>query len=220
VTVGVSDETATRRRARVARTIAACAVALAIFVGATLATVALLNGHIRRVTAWFPAKPPAVSTSGVDPSVLAGDAPATPPTRVRIPAINVDTTLEALHLDKTGALQAPAKFTDAGWYADGTAPGDIGPAVIAGHIDSKSGPAIFYRLAQLKAGDLVEVARGGQWVAFRVVTVGQYPKNAFPTGQVYGPTPDPQLRLITCGGVFDRTRKSYKDNTVVYAVEA
>jgi LPXTG-site transpeptidase (sortase) family protein len=139
---------------------------------------------------------------------------------VRIPAIGVDSPLETLHLDKAGALQAPTRYGEAGWYADGTAPGDIGPAVIAGHIDSRSGPAIFYHLAQLKAGDLVEVARGGQWIGFRVVSVGQYPKEDFPTAQVYGPTPDPQLRLITCGGVFDQARRSYRDNTVVYAVAA
>jgi sortase (surface protein transpeptidase) len=146
-----------------------------------------------------------------------GDAP---PTRVRIPAIGVDAPLEPLGLDASGALDAPKDFKDAGWYADGTAPGEVGPAVIAGHVDSKTGPAVFFRLSQLRAGDLVEVARAGTWVRFRVVGVDRYPKDRFPTDRVYGPTPDPQLRLITCSGRFDQARDSYVDNTVVYAVGA
>jgi hypothetical protein len=90
--------------------------------------------------------------------------------------------------------------------------------VIAGHVDSTSGPAVFFRLGQLHPGDLVEVERGPDRIRFRVVAVERYPKAGFPTGKVYGPTPDPQLRLITCSGRFDATRHSYLDNTVVYAV--
>src|SRR5258706_325304 len=82
---------------------------------------------------------------------------------------------------------------DAGWYADGTRPGDVGPAVIAGHIDSKSGPAVFVKLDKLRVGAVVEVREDGRWLAFRVTSVGRYPKNAFPTARVYGPTPDAQL---------------------------
>jgi Sortase domain len=77
---------------------------------------------------------------------------------------------------------------------------------------------VFYRLGKLRPGALVEVLRDGRWLAFRVTEVARYPKDSFPTERVYGPTPDPQLRLITCGGVFDRG--SYLDNTVVYAVAA
>jgi hypothetical protein len=143
--------------------------------------------------------------------------PAGPPTRLRIPAIAVDSPLEPLHLDAHGALTPPT-FPHAGWYADGPAPGDVGPAVLAGHVDSTTGPAVFYRLGALRHGDSVEVQRDGQWLSFTVVDVQRYPKNAFPTADVYGPTPDPQLRLITCSGEFDRARHSYLDNTVVYAV--
>jgi len=96
--------------------------------------------------------------------------------------------------------------------------GDVGPAVIAGHIDSIAGPSVFFKLTKLKAGDLVQVERGGRWINFTVVAVGQYPKSNFPTADVYGPTPTPQLRLITCGGSFNRGKKSYVDNVVVYAV--
>ena len=98
-------------------------------------------------------------------------------------------------------------------------PGEVGAAVIAGHVDSrKSGPAVFYNLHKLKAGDTVEVDRGGQTVTFAVTEVQTYPKNAFPTDRVYQPTPDAELRLITCGGQFDRNLRSYRDNIVVYAV--
>ncbi|XVV11451.1 class F sortase [Actinoplanes sp. CA-131856] len=143
---------------------------------------------------------------------------AGPPSRLRVAAIGVDTPLETLGLGADGALQPPKAFGQAGWYADGTAPGDTGPAVIAGHVDSKAGPAIFYRLRELKAGDRIDVMRGGRIVRFTVTSSRWYPKSDFPTGEVYGPTPDRQLRLITCGGVFDRSLRSYRDNLVVYAV--
>jgi sortase (surface protein transpeptidase) len=166
-----------------------------------------------------------VLTGGMESDLGWSAAPVPPattrtetPTRVRIPAIRVDSTLETLGLDAAGALEAPKDFARAGWYAAGTAPGDIGPAVIAGHVDSHTGPAIFFRLHLLRKGDAVQVARGDRWVSFRVVGVDRYPKNQFPTDEVYGPTPDPQLRLITCGGSFDRDRRSYVDNVIVYAV--
>lgn len=143
---------------------------------------------------------------------------AEPPTRVRIPAIQVDSPLEDLTLDSSGALRAPVDYARAGWYAEGTVPGEVGPAVIAGHVDSHRGPAVFFRLYQLRPDDLVQVQRGGRWVIFRVVSTARYPKDKFPTAEVYGPTPDAQLRLITCGGTFNKTRRSYVDNVVVYAV--
>jgi hypothetical protein len=139
------------------------------------------------------------------------------PARIRIKTIALDSPLEALHVVK-GSLQPPDRFDRAGWYADGTAPGDTGPAVIAGHVDSKAGPAVFYRLRELVPGDKVEVLRGGTVVTFTVIRTAWYPKTAFPTDAVYGPTPDRQLRLITCGGVFNRALRSYRDNLVVYAV--
>jgi len=85
-------------------------------------------------------------------------------------------------------------------------------------VDSKRGPAVFYKLRELTKGDRIEVVRGGQTVRFTVTSTAWYPKSKFPTDEVYGPTPDRQLRLITCGGVFDRSLRSYKDNLVVYAV--
>ncbi|GIH14640.1 class F sortase [Rugosimonospora africana] len=170
-----------------------------------------------------PAGPPPTGGArpGVLPTAVAAGLPATSaPERLRIPGIGVDAPLETLHLLPDGSLAAPRAWGDAGWYADGTRPGDIGPAVIAGHIDSTRGPAVFFRLDDLRVGALIEVERAGQWLSFRAVSVAEYPKNAFPSAKVYGPTPDAQLRLITCGGGFDRRRGSYRDNIVVFAVGA
>ncbi|WP_327009347.1 class F sortase [Dactylosporangium sp. NBC_01737] len=141
-----------------------------------------------------------------------------PPTRLRIASLGVDTGLESLTTDAAGQLQSPKVYEEAGWFAAGTAPGDPGPAVLAGHVDSRTGPAVFYKLHELKAGDRVEVQRGGAWLTFTVTAREHYAKAKFPSEKVYGPTPLPELRLITCGGDFDAARHSYRDNVVVYAV--
>ena len=166
---------------------------------------------------------PSGSASAASCFLVPCDRPllAGPPTLLRIPAIGVTTTLESLAVDAARQLQPPADYAKAGWWTQGVAPGDVGPAVIAGHVDSaRSGPAIFYNLHRLKPGDAVQVDRDGQTVTFSVTDVEQYPKNAFPSDRVYQPTPDAELRLITCGGEFDRTLLSYRDNIVVYAVLA
>ena len=156
--------------------------------------------------------------SAADPFGTRGPGLTGPPTRLKVKAIGVDTPLETLRLDSAGELTPPQDFAKAGWYADGTGPGDTGPAVLAGHVDSKRGPAVFYNLRKLVAGDRIEVVRGGETVTFTVTSTAWYPKSRFPTEAVYGATPDRQLRLITCGGVFDHSLRSYKDNLVVYAV--
>ena len=140
-------------------------------------------------------------------------------TEVWLPTLGVRSPLVALEVGADGALQPPTDPDVAGWFVRGAAPGERGPAVIAGHVDSRSGPAVFYRLDELAAGDRVEVARSdGQVFGYRVVTVESHPKNAFPTTRVYGPSPGPELRLITCGGDFDRRSRHYLDNVVVTAV--
>ncbi|RBY79773.1 class F sortase [Geodermatophilus sp. TF02-6] len=157
---------------------------------------------------------------GDDPVVLpaARTAPVVAPVQLSIPSIGVTTALTRLGVDATGALVPPEDFSVAGWFAAGPAPGEVGPAVLAGHVDSRRGPAVFYRLADVPVGGRVLVAReDGTTARFTVTRVAEYPKDAFPTAEVYGPTPDPQLRLITCGGDFDRARRSYTDNVVVYA---
>jgi sortase family protein len=165
-----------------------------------------------------PATPDWSAAGAVNPFGLPATALRGAPTRLRVKAIGIDSALDSLHLGADGALIPPKGYTKAGWYADGTAPGDRGPAVIAGHVDSKRGPAVFYKLRELEAGDKIEVVRGGRTVRFTVVSTAWYPKAKFPAAKVYGPTPDRQLRLITCGGVFDRSLRSYTDNLVVYAV--
>ena len=138
-----------------------------------------------------------------------------------MPAIGVKSALDTLALDPAGVLRPPATAARAGWYAKGTVPGQPGPAVIAGHVDSRSGPGVFFKLRLLKPGALVVVALdGGTSVRFRVTAVRTYPKDRFPTLEVYGPTPGPELRLITCGGDFDRRAASYLDNVVAFAVPA
>jgi len=143
----------------------------------------------------------------------------TVPVSLDIPAIGVHTPLVRLHLGGTGELVPPADFDLAGWYAEGPAPGQPGPAVLAGHVDSVAGPAVFYRLAELAPGDAVLVHRAdGSTVRYRVAGTVRYPKARFPTGLVYAPVPDTELRLITCGGTFDPARRSYRDDIVVSAV--
>jgi hypothetical protein len=157
------------------------------------------------------------ATSGPATSALpAVTARPRAPIRLRMPVIGVNTALQPLGLRADGTLQPPSAWQTAGWYDDGVTPGDPGPAVIAGHVDSISGPAVFYRLRQLRPGDLAVVQRrDGQMLTFVVDTVAVYPKSTFPTAAVYGPTPLPTLRLVTCTGDFDRQAHSYLDNLVV-----
>jgi sortase (surface protein transpeptidase) len=114
----------------------------------------------------------------------------------------------------------PSSTTVAGWYTGSPRPGSIGSAIIVGHIDSETGPGVFYRLSELRSGDAVFVKRAdGTTAEFRVTSIQTYLKDRFPTGEVYGPTPDAELRLITCGGAFDSATGHYLSNIVVYATE-
>jgi LPXTG-site transpeptidase (sortase) family protein len=195
------------------------AMVLVVVTGALVVQAVGSGAGSARVTARFQA--PVATASSESPCFLDGCSRQVlvgSPVRVRIPAIAVDSGLEELTLDASGKLNAPVAYEQAGWYRDGVIPGDPGPAVIAGHVDSVRGPAVFYRLHELVAGDAVTVLRGGVWVTFRVTSVERYAKDEFPAERVYRPTPEAELRLITCGGDFDPTRLSYRDNIVVYAV--
>jgi sortase (surface protein transpeptidase) len=142
------------------------------------------------------------------------------PVRLIIPAIGVRTRLIKLGRTAAGALQVPATTSVAGWYTGSPRPGEIGAAVIAGHVDSYRGPGVFFRLRQLTAGDLILVRRAnGSLVAFRVVQARVVRKATFPTQAVYGAAPAAELRLITCGGTFDYATRSYLANLIVTAVE-
>jgi LPXTG-site transpeptidase (sortase) family protein len=151
---------------------------------------------------------------------LADPSPIAEPVSLTIPSIGVQTSLIHLGLTSSGTLQVPSTTAVAGWYTGSPRPGAIGSSVIAGHIDSVLGPGIFYHLSQLQRGDRVYIRRAdGTLVVFSVTRVQMYLKDDFPTEAVYGPTPDAELRLITCGGTFDYARRSYLSNVVVYAVE-
>lgn len=146
-------------------------------------------------------------------------AGATIPVRVSLPRLDITSGLQHLHLLKDGELQSPSTWQQAGWYADGIRPGDVGPAVIAGHVDSVNGPAIFYRLKETRTGDAIRVTEAsGHTLTFVVTEVHSYPKSHFPTAAVYGPTALPELRLVTCTGDFDYIHRNYLDNLVVFAV--
>jgi len=141
------------------------------------------------------------------------------PTGLVIPVIGVRTRLIRLGLTASGALQVPASTAVAGWYTGSPRPGAIGAAVIAGHIDSYLGPGVFFRLRELRPGDLIYVQRAHASLAvFRVTGVRTFLKTRFPTAAVYGPVPDAQLRLITCGGTFDPATGHYLSNVIVFAV--
>lgn len=164
------------------------------------------------------------ATAPPAPSAAAEDAPPAPlavihdPARLEVPAANIDAQLVPLGLDTDGALEAPSDFDTAGWWQGGAKPGALGPAVIAGHVDSYTGPAAFFSLRELQPGDAITVhGQDGTTVTFHVDRVEQHPKNAFPTQRVYGPTGEPALRLVTCSGAFDQATRQYSDNLIVYA---
>ncbi len=142
------------------------------------------------------------------------------PVRVRIPAIGVDADMESLGLDTDGTLEVPP-YDRAGWFRGGPKPGETGPAVIAAHVDSTNGPAVFYRLKDLRTGDGITVDYDdGTAVRFVMTGADTFLKSEFPTERVYGDTRAPDLRLITCGGSFDRRAQSYVENLVVWATRS
>ncbi|MGH9011808.1 MAG: class F sortase, partial [Acidimicrobiia bacterium] len=137
--------------------------------------------------------------------------------RIEIPSIRVGAPVDATGLNGDGTLAVPGDFARTSYYTGRPVPGDPGPAIIIGHVDGRGGPAVFYRLRELRPGSEVLVHRADRSVVtFVVERSKQVPKNAFPTDEVYGPTPGPTLRLITCGGSFDRRTGHYRDNTVVF----
>ncbi len=211
MTTMVRHRSPRRRRARI-RPLAA----LIVLVGLAAVGVAA-------VLALRPQPPPVTSDAVGGPAAGIGAFPASDPAAVpvdiEIPAIEVRSRLVPLAVDGSGELQAPPDPGVAGWFAAGVLPGEIGPSVIGGHVDSETGPGIFHALGELTAGDRVTVRRSdGRTVTFQVIAVTQVSKSAFPTQLVYGPTPGPELRLVTCGGRFDRGRSSYVDNVVIEAV--
>ncbi len=162
-----------------------------------------------------------VPSGSAAPAPESSPAPSVPaPVSLTIPAIGVQTRLIRLGITAQGTLQVPASTAVAGWYTGSPRPGGIGSSVIAGHIDSYLGPGIFYRLSDMKPGERIYVRRAnGSLAVFSVYAVHEYAKDHFPTGTVYGPEPDAELHLITCGGTFDYATRHYLSDVVVYSSE-
>ncbi|MFP3991514.1 class F sortase [Streptomyces sp. E11-3] len=171
-----------------------------------------------------PPRPPASAQRppGDSPAAAAGALALPPalPLRMRIAAIGVDTPLMGLGLLPDGTLDTPPDSATelAGWYQDGTTPGAAGTALTVGHLDSATGPAVFYRLGALRRGHTVEVDRAdGRTAVFTVDAVELHEGEAFPDDRVYGRAARPELRVITCGGDYAGPDAGYRGNTVVYA---
>ena len=139
------------------------------------------------------------------------------PVEISIPSIGVQSPIVDLGLNGDGTVEVPSSFHVAGWYKYGAAPGRVGPSVYLGHVDSVSGPGVFYRLGALHPGDHVVIKRAdGRTVTFVITGVRQYSKTAFPTIDVYANTAVPTIRLVTCGGAFDPATHHYLSNVVAF----
>jgi sortase (surface protein transpeptidase) len=150
-------------------------------------------------------------------AAAAADRDAGVPTGITIPSIKVKASVTGVALKDDGAMEVPG-VSDAGWYRLGPRPGAAGPAVIVGHVDSKKGPAVFYRLRDLRRDARIEVRDDkGDSHLFKVERIEQYPKDELPIDEIWNATDEPVLRLITCTGSFDRSTGHYRDNLVVYA---
>ena len=196
------------------------AAGLIVIVGGTVGL--LLTRHstppMRPVAAGVDALP--APTGPIVAPPQSSPKPVAAPVSLRIPLIGVQTNLITLGLTSDGSLQVPSSVSVAGWYTGSPRPGAVGSAIIVGHIDSKSSRGVFYRLRELTTGDKIYVKRAdGTMAEFSVTSVQTYPKDQFPTQDVYGATPDAELRLITCGGAFDSATHHYLSNIVVYATE-
>ncbi len=169
-----------------------------------------------------PAAPQAAPPATPAPSSVPVSVPfkGLRPTSVKIPKIGAESSLLAVAVKTDGSISVPSVHTpmQAAWYKLSPVPGDVGPAIVLGHVDGDKKPGIFYKLKDLAPGDEVDIDRSdGKKLKFVVDRVTQVPKDTFPRDAVYGNSDKPELRLITCGGAFDHAEHSYKDNIVVYA---
>ncbi|MFF3557193.1 class F sortase [Streptomyces tsukubensis] len=146
--------------------------------------------------------------------------PPSQPLRFRIPDIDVDAPFIGLGLGRDGSLDVPPAENRnlVGWFRDGTPPGSKGTSVVAGHVDNASGPAVLYALGALAKGHRIEIVRADRQVAvFTIDAIEVYEADAFPDSKVYGPEDRAELRVITCGGGFDKKSGDYRGNVVAYA---
>ncbi|RKN18075.1 class F sortase [Micromonospora musae] len=223
------DATATRAGGRHGKPWRAAGTVVVVLLA--MAGVGMIGASM--TTASAPRPPQPLAQAGPEPSQLAeadqpaeGDPaptglPRATPTTIAIPRIGVDAQIMSLGTNPDGTVQVPPleQADRAGWYEPGPSPGEVGNAVIVGHVDSAAmGPAVFFDLGAMQPGDTVTVNRSdGRPATFRVDSVKSYPKDQFPTELVYGPSERPGLRVVTCGGQFDETARSYLNNVIVFA---
>ena len=195
------------------------AAAVALGVVAVVCLAVGLTGHQHPLAAPVTRHP----VPPAAPTKEAAAVPAVPvvarsvPVSLSIPAIGVSVSLSVLGLNPTGTVQVPTDYQQPGWYHLGPSPGQMGSAVILGHVDTYMGPTVFFRLRTLVAGDKVAVTLADGVVAnFQVNAVAMYLKTQFPAQQVYGSRGVSALQLVTCGGTFDTTTHQYLSNVVVY----
>lgn len=167
---------------------------------------------------------PVVKPAAIQPIKTAqtsNSLPASQPTELQIDAIGIRAAVQSVGLDTTGAIEVPSQPNTAGWYSASRTPGEMGPAVIVGHLDNADGPALFWRLHELQPGAKIAVTRqDGRTAFFTVTEIGQYTSTDYPVDKIYGATKSPELRLITCGGNLNVFTGHYEANTVVYATLA
>jgi hypothetical protein len=163
------------------------------------------------------ASPAATVTTPVPTVVPVAVVAYSVPVSLRVPAIALSVPLSTLGLNADGTVQVPDNDTEPGWFRLGPSPGEIGSAVILGHVDTYQGPGIFFQLRALQAGDSVQVTlTDGAVTTFVVTSVVQYEKAQFPARQVYASQGTSELQLVTCGGAFDSQTGHYLSNVVVY----
>lgn len=164
-------------------------------------------------------------TLRADPIANSEDGPAKAPRRemprpvhIAIPAIDVFARIVALGLNPDRTLKVPKNLADAGWFTEGPEPGERGAAVVVGHVASLGGPGVFYRLRDLRAGDVIKIRlRDGEVIRYRSRSTVVVPKTHFPTKRVYAQTALPTLRLITCSGTLDASTGRHPENRIVFA---
>ncbi|MFI6301679.1 class F sortase [Amycolatopsis thailandensis] len=202
-------------------------LALAVVLLAVLATLAfVLSGPGETGQAAPPGDvsqaetPPAEQGVPADGGTVVEGMPKADPVSIDVPKIEAKSSLVPLGLNADNTVEVPpvTRPMQAGWYENGPTPGEVGPSVILGHVDGNKQKGIFFRLKELAPGDKVSVGRkDGTTAEFAVTKVERVAKDKFPTDAVYGDTTAPELRLITCGGVFDKASRNYLDNIIVFA---
>ncbi|MFJ7063566.1 class F sortase [Streptomyces microflavus] len=155
---------------------------------------------------------------GSDRAAASDNRTPAAPVRIRIPAIGIDQPLIGLRVQQDGRLAVPDEPENIGWWSDGPRPGGPGATVVVGHVDSATGPGAFHGLSTLDPGDEITMVQDDRsTITFTIRALRQYGKDTFPDSQVYATSGPPALHLITCSGIYDRSRREYRDNLVVYA---